>query len=79
MGVKSNSGNLFLFSSGNASGNGNRGLYTSAHGSGSGQYIIKLDTNNNAIFYGDLQGNATSASALTGIAENAFVIGQGAD
>lgn len=60
----SNSGQIYLYSSGNANSNGNRGLYLSAHGSGSAKNAIIVDTNNNVTFYGALSGNASTATSL---------------
>ncbi len=48
--VLTNSGGLYMYSTGNSSGNGNRGLAVTAHGTGTAKSFITIDTNNNISF-----------------------------
>ena len=58
--VKSKSGGMYMYSTGNSSGNGARGIWLPAHGSGSAKYAFTVDTNNNVTFNGSLSGAASS-------------------
>lgn len=63
VGVKSSAGTLYMYSQGSST--GVRGLFVGAHGNSSGKGIIGIDTNNNATFYGNVSGSATSAGSAS--------------
>lgn len=57
IGTWTSAGGIYFYSNGSSS-TGGRGIWLSAHGTDTGKNLVYVDTNNNSVFYGSLEGSA---------------------